>query len=148
MRPKENIEEFVKIRKPHVTTSREMDKRTLNDSFAAMEQAIRTKSTKTGGLRVIIRRRPVKIMAAAATVIVAVGLFLGRGRHTPSNPTGEPLIVAQSSVKKMSLISMRMAYQRGGLDALDQQLRDTLEMMRPQLLNISVQELLEGVNGS
>lgn len=148
MRPKENIEEFVKNRKPHVTTSREMDKRTLNDSFAAMEQTIRTKSTKTCGLRVIVRRRPVKIMAAAATVIVAVGLFLGRDRHTPSNPTGEPLIVAQSSIKKMSLISMRMAYQRGGFDALDRQLQDTLDLMRPQSLSISMQELLEGVNGS
>ncbi len=148
MRPKENIEEFVKNRKPHVTTSREMDKRTLNDSFAAMEQTIRTKSTKTSGLRVIVRRRPVKIMAAAATVIVAVGLFLGRDRHTPSNPTGEPLIVAQSSIKKMSLISMRMAYQRGGFDALDRQLQDTLDLMRPQSLSISMQELLEGVNGS
>ncbi len=148
MKPKENIEEFVKIRKPHVTTSREMDKRTLNDSFAAMEQTIRTKSTKTSGLRVIVRRRAVKLMAAAATVIVAVGLFLGRDRHTPSNPIVEPLIVAQSTVKKMSLMSLRMAYQRGGFDALDRQLRDTLDLMRPQSLSISMQELLEGVNGS
>jgi len=148
MRPKENIEEFVRVRKPHVTTSREMDKRTLDDSFAAMEQTIRTKATKTSVPGVIIRSRVVKLMAAAAVIIVAVCLFLDRGRNTPSEPTTRPRPVAQSPIKKMSLMSMRMAYQRGGFDALDRQLRDTLDLMRPQSLSISMQELLEGVNGS
>ena len=148
MRPKENIEKFVKVNKPHVTTGRRMDKRTLNDSFAAMEQTIRTKSTKASVPGVIIRSRTARLMAAAAVIIVAIGLFLGRNLHTPSDPTARPRPVAQSPIKKMSLMSMRMAYQRGGLDALDRQLRDTIDLMRPQSLSISMQELLEGVNGS
>jgi hypothetical protein len=40
-----------------------------------------------------------------------------------------------------------MAYQRGGFDALDRQFRDTLDALGPQSLSISMQELLEGVNG-
>jgi hypothetical protein len=148
MRPKKNIEKFVRVRKPHVTTGRRMDKRTLDDSFAAMEKTIRTKSKKTSVPRVIFRSRVVKLMAAAAMVIVAIGLFLGRNVQTPSEPAARPRPVAQSPIKKMSLMSMRMAYQRGGFDALDRQLRDTLDLMRPQSLSISMQELLEGVNGS
>ena len=147
MRPKENIEEFVRVRKPHVTTSREMDKRTLDESFAAMEQTIRAKSTKVSVPGVIIRSRAVRLMAAAATVTVAIGLFLGRNVQTPDGPAARPRPVAQSPVKKMSLISLRMAYQRGGFDALDRQFRDTLDVMRPRALSISIQELLEGVNG-
>jgi len=95
----------------------------------------------------MIFRNPITKLAAAVVIIVAVGLFLGRGRHTPSGPTAEPRLIAQSTVKKMSLMSLRMAYQRGGFDALDRQLRDTLDLMRPQSLSISMQELLEGVNG-
>ncbi len=148
MRPKENIEKFVKVNKPRVTTGRRMDKRTLDDSLAAMERTIRAKSTKARGPVIIIRSRTVRLMAAAAIVIVAIGLFLGRNLQRPGVPVGRPRPAAQSPIKKMSLISMRMAYQRGGLDALDRQLRDTLEMMRPQPLSISIQELLEGVNGS
>jgi hypothetical protein len=148
MRPKEDIEKFVKDNKPRVTTGRRMDERTLNDSFAAMEQTIRAKSVKASVPGIIIRSRTVRLMAAAAMVIVAIGLFLGRNFQRPGEPGAIPQPPAQSSIKKMSLISMRMAYQRGGIDALDRQLRDTLEMMRPQPLSISVQELLEGVNGS
>jgi hypothetical protein len=148
MRPKEDIEKFVKDNKPRVTTGRRMDKRTLNDSFAAMEQTILAKSTKTRGPVIIIRSRTARLMAAAAIVIVAIGLFLGRNFQRPGEPGAVPRQTAQSSVKKMSLISMRMTYQRGGLDALDRQLRDTLELTRPQPLSISIQELLEGVNGS
>jgi len=149
MRPKKNIEKFVRVRKPYVTTSREMDKRTLNDSFEAMEQTIRAKSAehKPSTPRIITLRRTMKLTAAAAVIIVAVGLFLGRGRHTPSGPTTRRRPVAQSPVKKMSLMSMRMAYQRGGLDALDRQFRDTLDVMRPRSLSISMQDLLGSVNG-
>jgi len=147
MRPKKNIEKFIRVRKPHVTTSRQMDKRTLADSFTAMEQTIRTKSTKASAPRVIVRSRVVRLMAAAAVIIVAVGLFLGRGRHIPSGPTAEPRLIAQSNLKKMSLMSLRMAYQRGGFNALDRQFQDTLNALQPQSLSISMQNLLEGVNG-
>jgi len=41
MKPTENIEEYVKLEKPHVTTGDAMDERTLNDSFAAMDETIR-----------------------------------------------------------------------------------------------------------
>lgn len=147
MRLKKNIEKFIRVGKPHVTTSREMDKRTLNDSFTAMEQTIRTKSTKASAPRVIVRSRIVRLMAAAAVIIVAVGLFLGRGRHIPSGPTAEPRLIAQLTLKKMSLMSLRMAYRRGGFDALDRQFRDTLDVLGPQSSSISMQQLLESVNG-
>ena len=124
-----------------------MDENTLHNSFVVMEQAIQAKSTKPSAPSVIVQSRVVRLMAAAAVIIVAVCLFLDRGRNTPSEPTTRPRPVAQSTVKKMSLMSLRMTYQRGGFDALDRQFRDTLNALGPQPLSISLQELLEGVNG-
>ena len=112
MRPKENIEEFVKVRKPDVTTSREMDKRTLDDSLAAMEQTIRAKSAPSTN-RIITLSRMIKLTAAAAVIIVAFGLFLSQDRHTSNGPTARHRIVAQSSVKMISMMSLRMTYRRG-----------------------------------
>ncbi|MHC4098995.1 MAG: hypothetical protein ACYSUY_19545, partial [Planctomycetota bacterium] len=76
MKSKENMEKFVKVRKPHVKTSRQMDKRTLDDSFAAMDQTIRTKSAelKPSAPGTIIRSRVIKF-AAAAVIIAAIGLI-------------------------------------------------------------------------
>lgn len=147
MRPQENIEEFVKVRKPDVTTSREMDKRTLDDSLAAMEQTMLA-NKKTDTARIITLSRMIKLTAAAAVIIAALGFFLGRYRHASNGPTARHRIVAKSSVKMISMMSLRTTYQKGGIDALDQQLQDTLEVLGPQSVSVSMHELLEGVNGT
>jgi hypothetical protein len=41
-----------------------------------------------------------------------------------------------------------MAYQRGGWEALDRQFRDTLGQLGPGPSGLSMQQLLEGLNGS
>ena len=142
MRPKENIEEFIKAGKPDVTTSDEMDKRTLEDSLATMEQAMRTKSAPS------TTPIAIKLTAAAAVVVLAFALFLGRDKHPPKEPVDRNQIVAQSSTKITSMMSLRMTYQRGGIDALDKQFQDTLELLGPQSVKISLHELLNGTNGS
>jgi Tfp pilus assembly protein PilO len=141
MKPKENIEEFVKVRKPVVTTSGEMDRRTLDDSLAAMEHTMQAKSAPST-VRIMI-----KLTAAAAVLIVAFALFLGRDKHPTKKPAEHERIVAQSSAKITSMVSLRTAYQRGGIDALDKQFKDTLELLGPQPLNITMNEMLNGVNG-
>ncbi|MFH1719102.1 MAG: hypothetical protein ABIF19_17240 [Planctomycetota bacterium] len=148
MKPDENIEKFVKDAKPHVTTGRPMDKRTLDDSYAAMQETLRAKSAarKPGLPGMILGSRAVQLAAAAAVVIAAVSLFLGRGGHTPTGPTAEPRWAAESPAKMVSMMSLRAAYRQGGLDALDEQFRDTLNVLGPPPLGISSRELLENVN--
>jgi hypothetical protein len=46
------------------------------------------------------------------------------------------------------MMSLRMAYQRGGFDALDRQLQDSLDVFRPRSLSLSMHELLNGMNES
>jgi hypothetical protein len=140
MKPTEKIEEFVRLGKPHVKTGGEMDKRTIDDSFAAMDETIRAKKQSVAGI--ILRSRAAKL-AAAAAVIAAAGLFLGRDRQKPNGPAAKPALIAQSPAEIISMASMRMAYQRGGFEVLDQQFRDTLNVLGPRPSSISIQELLE-----
>jgi len=76
-------------------------------------------------------------LAVAATIAVAVGLFL-IGRNGPSRPPGP---VPPSSTRIMSMMSLRTAYQQGGFEALDQQLQDTLDEFRPRSSSVPVSEL-------
>ena len=92
----------------------------------------------------IVFGKPVARIAAAAAVIVVVGLLLSRDRQKPDAPAAKPELIAQSPAKIISMVSMRIAYQRGGMDALDQQFRDTLDVLGPRSSSISIQELLEG----
>ena len=147
MRPKENIEKFVRVGKPRVTTSRQMDKRTLDDSFAAMEQTIRTKSAdhKPSVHRIIILSRMIKLTAAAAVIIVGMGLlavFVHQGPGEQPVPK-----IALSPTKMMTAMSLTMAYRRGGIDAVDEQCEKAIRKLgtRPQRLTLG--QLLTENNG-
>jgi len=147
MRPKENVEKFVRVGKPRVTTSRQMDKRTLDDSFAAMEQTIRTKSTehKPSAPGIIIRSRMIKLAAAAAVIIVALGLtavLVHQGPGERSVP-----IVVKSPTKMMTAMSLTMAYRRGGIDAVDEQCEKAIRMLGPRPLRLTLGQLLKENNG-
>lgn len=147
MRPTKDIEK--RIKNVNIVIDSESNKRVFSNILQAFQKskAKDLASTDQPNIWRMIFRNPLTKLAAAAVIIVAVGLFLGRDRHTPSAPIAEPRLMAQSTVKKMSLMSLRMAYQRGGFNALDRQFRDTLDALGPQSLSISMQELLEGVNG-
>jgi len=147
VRPTEDIEK--RIKNVNIVIDSESNKRVFSNILQAFEKSKAKDLARTDQPNIwrMIFRNPLTKLAAAALIIIAASLFLGRGRHIPSGPTAEPRIIAQSTVKKMSLMSLRMAYQRGGFDALDRQFRDTLDAPGLQSISISMQELLEGVNG-
>ena len=148
MRPKENIEEFVKVRKPQVTTSREMDKRTLDDSFTAMEQTIRAKSAghKPSTARIIILSRMIKL-AAAALIIVAISFFIAHQGPSEQGRTTRVLEVAESPSEIMTMKSLTIAYRRGGIEGIENQCEKALKILGPQPASISLGDLFNGSNG-
>ena len=99
-------------------------------------------SRQSNILRVIVGK-PAAKLAAAAAVIIVVGLLLAPDRQNPNGPAAKPPIIAQSPAQIVSMASMRMAYQKGGLGALDQQFRDTLDVLGPRSSSISISELLD-----
>jgi len=147
MKSTEDMEKFVADAKPHVTTGESMDKRVLQDSFAAMDEKCRVglaPPSLIGGLKPTLRFAK---LAVAAAVIIAIGVFLTRDRQEPSQPA-PPQPAVQAPTAMLSMMSLRTTYQRGGWDALDRQFRDTLDQFGPVASGLSMRQLLEGPNGS
>ncbi len=149
MRPKENIEKFVRVRKPHVTTSRQMDKRTLNDSFTAMEQTIRAKSAdhKPSTAKIITLSRMMKLTAAAALIIVAISLFVARQGPSEQGGITRVLEIAESPSEIMTMKSLTIAYRRGGIEGIENHCEKALNILGPQPASISLGDLFNGSNG-
>jgi hypothetical protein len=84
-------------------------------------------------------------LAVAAGIIVAIGLFL---QPVGDRPEGPGVQANEPPVRMLSLMSLRMAYQRGGFEALDQQLQESLDTYGPRPLDVSRRELSESVKGS
>jgi hypothetical protein len=142
MRPKENIEEFVKVRKPNVNTSREMDKRTLDDSFSAMEQTIRA-NIKPSTTRIITFGRMIKLTAAAAVIIAGIGFFIAHQGPGEQND----IIIAEaldSPAKIMTMKSLKIAFRRGGVEAIESQCDKALKILGPEPASLSTADLFNG----
>lgn len=144
MKPAKNIEESVKLEKPHVTTGGEMDKRTLNDSFAAMDETIRAGKPNLAGI--IFRSRAAKL-AAAVVIVVGVGLLMVyRNPPVPQQPQ-QTVSVAKSPAEMLTAMSLNLAWRRGGIEAVDEQSNKAFEMLGSQPDIVSIQELLAESNG-
>ncbi len=143
MKPTDNIEEFVRLEKPHVTTGGSMDKRTLNDSFAAMDETVRANKPSAAGI--ILRSRAARL-AAAAVIIVAVGLLMVY-RNPPVQQQPQTISVAKSPAEMLSAMSLNLAWRRGGIEAVDDQSQEAFRMLGSQSVRVSIRELLAESNG-
>ena len=144
MRPIENTEEFVRDGKPHVRTGPQMDRRVLDDSFTAMEETLG--ANKPSSRRIILQSRAMRLAAAAAVIILAVTLFMvdPGSREQQPPPT---VSVAKSPAEMLSVMSLNIAYRRGGIEAVDARSEKAFEMLGSQPAKVSIQELLAESNG-
>lgn len=142
MKPTENIEEFVRLEKPHVTTGGSMDKRTLNDSFAAMDETIRANKPSAAGI--ILRSRAAKL-AAAAVIIVSVGLLVVY-KSPPKQPP-QTVSVAKSPAEMLTVMSLNIAWRRGGIEAVDEQSSKAFKMLGSKPAKTTIEELRVELNG-
>jgi len=92
-------------------------------------------------VRLVSRGSFAKLAVAAAIIGLVTVFFVDRPGRGPHPPGGEPRPVAQSPAQIMSMMSLRMAYQQGGFDALDRQLQDTLDEFGPRSSSVPVREL-------
>ena len=145
MRPKENIEKFVRDRKPDVTTGRQMDNRVLADSFAAMDKT--SGERKASAARMVLRGRMGRLAVAAAAMIIAgVGLLMVYQKPPVQQP---PRIAsaARSPAEMLTVMSLNIAWRRGGIEAVDEQSNKAFEMLGSQPVRVSIRELLTESNG-
>ena len=133
-----------------MTTSRQMDKRTLDDSFAAMEQTIRSQSAehKSSEPKIIIRSRMIKL-AAAAVIIAGLGLLAVRSLRQPGEENGSKVSeISKSPVEMMTAMSLERAFRRGGIEAVEDQCRKAFRPLELRPKSLSFEQILEEFNGN
>ena len=87
-------------------------------------------------------------LAAAAVIIIAVGLFLvHRSPGEQVKPT-EVAKVARSPAEMMTMASLNIAYRQGGIEAVDRQGEKVIKMLGPRPAEITITELLAEYNGT
>ena len=144
MKSKENIEEFVKLEKPHVTTGDAMDKRTLDNSFAAMDETIR--ANKPSAARIILRSKMAKL-AAAAIIIVAVGLLMVYQNPPVEQQPPKTVGPTKSPAEMLTAMSLNLAWRRGGIEAMDEQSSKAFKMLGSKPAKATIKELSVELNG-
>ncbi|UCE46245.1 MAG: hypothetical protein JSW47_11540, partial [Phycisphaerales bacterium] len=135
-------EDFVRRGKTKVATNSQMDKRVLDDSFAVMDETVAGKSSV---VRMILQSRAAKL-AAAAVIIIAVGLLVNQSSPPEQKPP-EIGNVAESPAEMLSVMSLNMAYRRGGMEAVDDVSDKAFKALGSKPDSVSLRELLTESNG-
>ena len=115
------------------------------EAVAAIKSlSAKTKATQAGRPRVIEGGWALKLAVAAVIVIVAglVSLQL-KPRQEAVTP-----IAGESLAQVCSMMSLNRAWRQGDMDAVDEQFEKTIKTFRPRSASLSMQELLNGANGS
>ena len=149
MRNIDDIEKLVRRGKPIVKTGEQLDKQTLDDSYAAMEKAIKStsKDYKSGMFKFAVHNRVMKLLAAAAVVIVIIGLFMIHPAPDKKAEITEAANAKNSPAEMLTLRSLKIAYRNGGIEAVETQCDNAIEKLGPKSKIITAQELLIEING-
>ncbi len=85
-------------------------------------------------------------LAIAAAVVATLGISLiGRLEPGPGRPTARS--DSASPAEMVSMISLSVAFQQGGMEGLGRQCDRALERLGPRPNSASLQELLQDING-
>ena len=133
------------------TEKPQFDAEKWKEKYPEEYQLLKSRVAQPSAYKLNIWRRVVQSkitkLAAAAVIIIAVGLFLvHRGPDEQVKPT-EAAKVARSPAEMMTLASFTFAYRRGGIEAVEEICDKAFKIMGPQPTRVSIQELLEEFNG-
>ena len=138
MHPTKNAEAFVRKQRPNLKTEAQLDRRILDDAFSAMDEALDTRKPSIAAKRVYLK--PLRLAAVAAVVLVAFFLFFA-GPETQESQDTDIVYLEKSPTKMLSMISLRMAYRQGGIEAVDHQSDQAFKLLGSQSNGVSLQEL-------
>ena len=92
-------------------------------------------------------RSPVVKFAAAAVIIVAIGLFMIHPVPNKKVEIAETANAKKSPAEMLTRKSLMIAYRKGGIEAVETQCDNAIEKLGPKSKKITVQELLTEING-
>ena len=95
----------------------------------------------------IIARSRMTKAAAAAVILVAVGLFFIHDRPTRQAQDYVQVEVAKSPIEMIKAKSLNLAYRRGGMEAVERQYDEAFKNAGPRPAKLTIQVVLAEFNG-
>ena len=98
--------------------------------------------------KAIFSKPAVHLAAAAALIIVAVTLLTIH--QNPNERVGTVVVPdsTQSPAYMRSILSLNIAYRRGGMEAVDRQCQMAMVMLGPRPAEITIEQMLTEFNGT
>ncbi|UCG59224.1 MAG: hypothetical protein JSU70_06875 [Phycisphaerales bacterium] len=146
MRPVDDIHRSLK--RLQLKASPKLDKRVYDDISNALLEHERTGALK---VRPHIWQAAVKFratrLAVAAVIVLGIGLLAARWSPDESTYTSSTTSIAKSPHHLMTAMSLTMAYRRGGMDAVETQYAEAIDMLGPRPPDFSLKELSRRSDG-
>ena len=102
---------------------------------------------RSNAWRTIMKSRTTRI-AAAGVIIAAIGFLVAYPGPRERPGASEISEVTKSPGEMLTVMSLNIAYRKGGMSAVEKQYDKAFEMLGPRSTSISVKELLAEFNGS
>jgi len=133
------------------TTKPEFDpekwKQKYPEEFQMLLSRARQASPRQPNIWGIIFKSPITKLAAAAVIIVAIGLFIVHQRPSEQDDTTTVSKVTKSPVEMMTALSLERAFRRGGIEAVEKQCNEAFKPIGPRPRSLSVEQILAEFNG-
>ncbi len=94
----------------------------------------------------IVRYSPITKLAAAAAIIVVIGLLAVRIHRRPVEQNGQKTV--ESPIQMMTAISLERAFRRGGLEAVEEQSRKAFRPLELRPASLSFEHIIAEFNGN
>jgi hypothetical protein len=148
LKPKEDIEK--RIKNVNIVIDSESNKRVFSNILQAFQKSTAKDLAPTDKPNIwrIIFRNPITKLAAAAVIIIAISFFIVH--QNPSEKADTTIIskVPKSPAEMQAILSLSIAYRRGGIEAVDRQCQKAIEMLGPRPPEITIQQILTEFNGT
>jgi hypothetical protein len=97
-----------------------------------------------------VRHSPITKLAAAAVIIVGIGLLAVLVHRRPGEKVDTTMVseVSKSPVEMMTAISLERAFRRGGIEAVEDQCRKAFRPLGLRPRSLSFEQILAEFNGN
>ena len=146
MRSSEDIEKIVRDGKPNVKTGNQLDKLIIDGSHSILDES--KLLSPNLNMFIFFVRHKIAVSAIAVLIILVTGMFMLQPETEINIEPPEVTDVIQTPAEMMSLLSINLAYNRGGLDEVEKQYEKAVAKKGSQAKQITITELLAESNGT
>ncbi len=140
-----NVEKIIRDGKPNVKTDNQLDKLIIDGSHSIMEES-NLLSPKFNMLTLLVRYK-ISVCVTSIVIIVIVGLLVFQPETENMIDPPKVIDVTQTPAEMMTLLSINLAYNRGGLDEVEKQYETAMKKIGSRPTQVTIAELLAESNG-